>query len=599
MTHEATTRAVDWLANFDAALADGNAAAAAALFNPDGYWRDLVAFTWNIQTSEGRSDISAMLDAVLDRVKPGDFRIVGEATEAEGATSAWFTFETAVARGKGHVRLRDGKAWTLFTTMRELKGHEERQGGTRDEGVVHGAVKGGQETWLERRQGENAALGITDQPFCLVIGGGQGGIGLGARLKRIGVPTLIIDANQRAGDAWRNRYKSLCLHDPVWYDHLPYMPFPEHWPVYTPKDKMGDWLEMYVGIMELNYWTSTICKSASYDAASGVWTVEVERHGTKMTLRPQHIVLATGMSGVPETPEIPGMASFAGQQHHSSAHHGGDAWAGKHCIVVGANNSAHDIAVDLWEHGAASVTMLQRSSTLVGRASTLRRNGDAGLYSQAAVDRGLAVDDADLTVASLPYALWPAAQKLAWDKIRQDDAEFYARLTAAGFKLDFGDDDSGLSLKYHRRGSGYYIDVGGSELVANGAIALRSGVGAREIRPQSLVLSTGEELPADLIVYATGYGSMNGWAEKLISREVAEKVGICWGLGSNTAKDPGPWEGELRNMWKPTQQDGLWFHGGNLAQSRHYSRYLALQLKARFEGIATPVYGMPVVQHRR
>ena len=136
-------------------------------------------------------------------------------------------------------------------------------------------------------------------------------------------------------------------------------------------------------------------------------------------------------------------------------------------------------------------------------------------------------------------------------------------------------------------------------MVANGAIALRSGVGAREIRPQSLVLSTGEELPADLIVYATGYGSMNGWAERLISREVAEKVGICWGLGSNTAKDPGPWEGELRNMWKPTQQDGLWFHGGNLAQSRHYSRYLALQLKARFEGIATPVYGMPVVQHRR
>jgi len=92
---------------------------------------------------------------------------------------------------------------------------------------------------------------------------------------------------------------------------------------------------------------------------------------------------------------------------------------------------------------------------------------------------------------------------------------------------------------------------------------------------------------------------MNGWAEKLISRDVADKVGICWGLGSNTAKDPGPWEGELRNMWKPTQQDGLWFHGGNLAQSRHYSRYLALQLKARFEGIATPIYGLPAVHHPR
>ncbi len=597
MTSEATTRAILWLANFEAALADGNVAA--AMFTPDSYWRDLVAFTWNIKTSEGPAEIRAMLDAVLDRVQPGTFRIQGEATEADGATAAWFTFETAIARGKGHVRLRGGKAWTLFTTMRELKGHEERQGGTRDEGVVHGALKGGRETWLERRQAEDAAFGVADQPFCLVIGGGQGGIGLGARLKRIGVPSLIIDANRRAGDAWRNRYKSLCLHDPVWYDHLPYMPFPEHWPVYTPKDKMGDWLEMYVGIMELNYWPSTLCKGASYDAVAGAWTVDVERDGVALVIRPKHIVLATGMSGFPEIPKVPGMAAFAGQQHHSSAHPGGDAWAGKHCIVVGANNSAHDIAVDLWEHNAASVTMLQRSSTLVGRASTLRKNGDAGLYSQAAVDRGLGVDDADLIVAALPYALWPAAQKPIWDKIRQDDAVFYARLTAAGFKLDFGDDDSGLSLKYARRGSGYYIDVGGSELVANGAIALRSAVEAVEIRPDSVILSNGEELPADLIVYATGYGSMNGWAEMLISREVADKVGICWGLGSDTAKDPGPWEGELRNMWKPTQQDGLWFHGGNLAQSRHYSRYLALQLKARFEGIATPVYGMPMVHHKR
>ena len=599
MTTEATTRAVLWLANFENALADGNTAAATAMFLPDGYWRDLVAFTWNFKTSEGAGEIRAMLDAVLARVKPGTFRIQGEASEAEGVTSAWFTFETTVARGKGHLRLRGGKAWTLFTTMRELKGHEERQGWTRDEGVVHGALKGGRETWLERRQASEAAVGITVQPFCLVIGGGQGGIGLGARLKQIGVPSLVIDANKRAGDAWRNRYKSLCLHDPVWYDHLPYLPFPDHWPVYTPKDKMGDWLEMYVGIMELNYWASTVCKGASYDEAAQEWTVNVERDGKPLVIRPKHIVLATGMSGVPEMPKTKGMETFAGQQHHSSAHPGGDAWAGKHCIVVGANNSAHDIAVDLWEHGAASVTMLQRSSTLVGRASTLRKNGDAGLYSQSAVDRGLNVDDADLTVASLPYALWPAAQKPIWDKIRKDDAEFYARLDKAGFKLDFGDDDSGLSLKYHRRGSGYYIDVGGSELVANGSIALRSGVTTTEIKPHSIVLSNGEELPADLIVYATGYGSMSGWAEMLISREVAEKVGICWGLGSNTAKDPGPWEGELRNMWKPTRQDGLWFHGGNLAQSRHYSRYLALQLKARFEGIETAVYGMPVVHHPR
>ena len=68
-------------------------------------------------------------------------------------------------------------------------------------------------------------------------------------------------------------------------------------------------------------------------------------------------------------------------------------------------------------------------------------------------------------------------------------------------------------------------------------------------------MEDGTELPADLVVYATGYNSMNGWAAELISQEVADRVGKVWGLGSDTTKDPGPWEGEQRNMWKPTQQD--------------------------------------------
>lgn len=63
-------------------------------------------------------------------------------------------------------------------------------------------------------------------------------------------------------------------------------------------------------------------------------------------------------------------------------------------------------------------------------------------------------------------------------------------------------------------------------------------------------------------------------------------------------KDPGPWEGEERNMWKPTAVKSLWFHGGNLHQSRHYSLYLSLQLKARFESLDTPVYGIPKVYHK-
>ena len=183
--------------------------------------------------------------------------------------------------------------------------------------------------------------------------------------------------------------------------------------------------------------------------------------------------------------------------------------------------------------------------------------------------------------------------------MKKKDADLYARLERAGFMLDFGEDESGLGMKYLRRGSGYYIDVGASDLIASGEIKLKSGVTISQIKEHSVVLSDGAELPADLIVYATGYGSMNGWAAGLISQAVADKVGKCWGLGSGTTNDPGPWEGELRNMWKPTAQPGLWFQGGNLHQARHYSQFLALQLKARMEAIPTPVYGLGQTHHLR
>ena len=163
--------------------------------------------------------------------------------------------------------------------------------------------------------------------------------------------------------------------------------------------------------------------------------------------------------------------------------------------------------------------------------------------------------------------------------------------------FDGGEDESGLSVKYLRRGSGYYIDVGGSDLIINGEIKLEIHAEVQEFKENSIILSNGKEIDADLVVFATGYGSMNGWAAKLISQEVADRIGKCWGLGSGTKNDPGPWEGELRNMWKPTHQEALWFHGGNLAQSRHYSKYLSLQLKARYENIPFEVYGIPKVNH--
>ena len=597
-THGPTATASDWLTRFEAALAAANLDAVAALFDDECYWRDLVSFTWNISTQEGRDAIRAMLQARLADTAPGQFRLEGEATEADGVTEAWFTFETGVARGRGHLRLRQGRAWTLLTTMTELKGFEEKKGERRIAGAEHGAQPGGRESWLEKKQAREAALGYTEQPYVLIIGGGQGGIGLASRLRRLDVPTIVIDKNARAGDSWRNRYKSLCLHDPVWYDHLPYMPFPDDWPVFAPKDKVGDWLEMYTKVMELNYWTSTIARKARFDEATQTWEVQVERDGQPVTLRPKQLVFALGVSGYPNVPKIPGAETFEGTQHHSSQHPGGAAWAGKHCVVLGSNNSAHDICADLWEHGA-DVTMIQRSSTHIAPSNSLMELALGGLYSEQAVRNGITTDKADLIFASVPYKIMHTFHIPVYEEMKKRDADLYARLEKAGFLLDFGEDGSGLFMKYLRRGSGYYIDVGASELVADGRIKLKSGVNIERINPRSVTLTDGTELPADLLVYATGYGSMNNWLADLVSPEVADTVGKCWGLGSNTTKDPGPWEGELRNMWKPTAQPQMWFHGGNLHQSRHYSQFLALQLKARMEGLPTEVYGRVGPHHQR
>src|SRR5204862_1390907 len=360
----------------------------------DCYWRDLVAFTWNVETAEGRGAIRARLERTLAGASPTAWVLTGLSPAGDGF---FFTFETRSGRGVGHVRLRDGRAWTLLTALRELKGHEEAAGARRAHGV--------EPSWSERRQREAAELGATRQPYVLIVGGGQGGIALGARLKRHGVPALIVEKNARAGDSWRKRYRSLCLHDPVWYDHMPYLPFPDHWPVFSPKDQMGDWLEMYAKVMELNYWSSTLCTGARYDEEAGEWEVSLNYGGDRIKLYPKQLVLATGMSGFPYMPALRGADAFEGRLCHSSQFDAGSNYAGKNCVVLGSNNSAHDIAADLWEQGAQSVTMIQRSSSVVCTSDALMEHAWGKLYSQAALEAGITTEIADLTVASTPFKL--------------------------------------------------------------------------------------------------------------------------------------------------------------------------------------------------
>ena len=360
-------RAETWLSGFEDALRARDVDRAAGMFAATSFWRDLISFSWNITTVENPAGVAELLTDTLERTDPSGFATSEPADEADGVTTAWFTFETAVGRGRGLLRLveEDGvpRAWTFLTTMYELKGHEEPRGDRRPQGAEHGADKH-RTTWLEHRQAEAESLGSTTQPYVLVVGGGQGGIALGARLRQLGVPSLVIDKHARPGDQWRNRYKSLCLHDPVWYDHLPYLKFPDNWPVFAPKDKIGDWLESYAKVMEVPYWSSTVATTAQPTTtgrpASGRsrWSARASHSRCD----PRTWCWPPACPASPTSRTLPGQDVFRGDQHHSSAHPGPDAYAGKRCVVIGSNNSAFDICGALWENDA-DVTMVQRSST--------------------------------------------------------------------------------------------------------------------------------------------------------------------------------------------------------------------------------------------
>ena len=580
----------NWLARFDAALRAGEPREVAELFEPGGYWRDLLTFTWNISTMEGREAITGMLGECLFRTAPSGWRRTGVAEETEDGHAAWIAFETGAAHGTGRVTIRDGRCHVLLTAVADLKGHEEARGRTRPQGILHKADRT-RTTWSERRTAEAARIGRQEAPEVLVVGAGQGGIALGARLKSLGVPTLIVEKNPRAGDSWRNRYRSLVLHDPVWYDHLPYLPFPETWPVFCPKDKMGDWLEAYASIFELDIWTSSTCERATWSTGAGRWTATIRRgDGEEVTVSPRQLVFCTGAYGPPNEIRFPGKDDFTGTLLHSAHYASGAPFRGKRAVVIGAGSSAHDVAVDLWEAGA-EVTMLQRRPSIVVKSETLMDLG-FDIYSEDAVQKGITTEMADMLSAATPFRLFEDKQKRLYDTIRTRDAAFYGRLGAAGFAFDFGEDETGLMMRALRTASGYYIDVGASDLISEGEIAVINGEVER-LTSSGLRLASGREVQADVIVACIGYQSMNEAVADIVSREVADAVGPCWGLGSGIRGDPGPWQGELRNMWKPTAQEALWFHGGNLALSRFYSRFVALQLKARMEAIPTPVYGRP------
>jgi len=573
-------KTIEWLAAFELAIASRDEEAISKLFVAESHWRDLFIFTWNITPRNGREAVvSTLLDAMAP-MKPTNFRIAEGRTPprqamraGEEVIEAIFSFETAVARGVGILRLpvaTPEKAWMISTALDEIKDAEWPVGDNRPSGK-HDRLFGG-DTKAQRHARE---LEYSDRdPAVIVVGGGHNGISTGAQLRMLGVDALVVERNARVGDVWRNRYASLALHNKIQLNHLPFMKYPDNWPLFLTKDALGDWLEAYANAMDVNVWTGTEFVGARWDEAGQLWNVTVRRaDGTERTLRPRHVVFANGgIVGKPNIPDFPGLKDFGGKLIHSHDYVSGEAWRDKKVLILGVGNTAHDIAQDL--HGYdADVKMIQRGSITVFSVEAVTLNH--ALYYKGDTP----LEDCDLIATSPCYPVALKGYQLNVQKMLEVDKPLLDGLKARGMKLDIGEDGGGHQMKIRKQHGGYYLNVGCSDLIVNGDVGLLQTDDAERFVEGGLLMKDGTLHEADLVITATGYEPPASEVARLLGQEVADRIGPIWGLDERDA--------ELRNMYKPTAQPGLWFVAGGFAQGRVWTRFIALQIAARERGLVT------------
>ena len=577
-----------WLSDFEKLIVTAEFLKLKNIFHTDCHWRDILAFTWHIKTFTGIKSIGDAFRRYSGPIAPAQFRIDNKRSPPRNVIRAGtrcieviFSFKTSIGKGNGVLRLRndgDGKlkAWTILTALHSLNSFEERLDSERPKGFVYSKGFGGP-NWLDNR--ETASAFLNKDPAVLVVGAGQAGLSIAARLGQLNVDTLVIDKADRIGDNWRNRYHRLSLHNQTHVNHLPYMQFPSNWPAYIPKDKLAGWFEAYAESMELNVWNNTKFTGGIYNEEKKYWHIEIRRSNeTVRKITPRHVILATGVSGIPNRPNIPGLNEFEGTVVHSSEFKSGEAWRGKKTLVIGSGNSGHDIAQDLYSNGAEVLIVQRQPTTIVDIEPSAQL--PYRLY-----DEGLPLEDCDLITTASPFELMKKTHQLITEETKIIDKDLLSGLSKVGFKIDFGEDNTGWQFKYLNRGGGYYFNVGCSDLIVSRKINVLQFSEIASFVKEGLNNKEGTTFPLDLIVLATGFKGQQELVLKFFGEKVAERVGPIWGF------DPG--EQELRNMWVRTPHPGLWFIAGSFAQCRIYSKYLGLQIKACEEGLIPLIQRAP------
>ncbi|KAF7313083.1 hypothetical protein MKEN_00994100 [Mycena kentingensis (nom. inval.)] len=521
-----------WLDTFSAGFASSDAEAIAQRFHSYGFLRDILTFTWTNRTLVGRPKIEPFLAQHLAHAEICDLELSKgphlspHFQPIAGAVVSGFTFETRVGPGLGCMLLTrpmgypDGewKALSVLMTLRDIRAHEEA--GPED-GVYGGHTIPWEDHDRERREK------IEADPYVLILGGGQTGLNVGARFKQMDISSIILERTAVVSNV------------------------PANWPYFTSRDKLAVWLEQYAVGQDLVVWTSsTLLPTPTFDESTKRWTATVSRAGNLVTLKPAHIVVAAGTLGSAYYPPMANPSVFGGTILHTANYHGAAAFSGKRVVVVGAGNSAADVCQDSVVAGAASVTMVQRSSTCVMSVETARA-GQLNFWPE-----GVPTEVADLKVNALPTLL---IEKPVHEGLRE-----------AGLKLNMGPDGAGAYLLMFERFGGFWLDVGCAQLIRDGKVKVKQGVEPASFTANSIVFTDGSSLEADIVVFATSYKSIRDDLRPLFGDAVIDQTAPLWGLDD---------EGELKGCYHPSGYPHLWFAAGNFTISRFFSKQLALTIK--------------------
>lgn len=518
---------------------------------------------------EGHNRITAYLLNKLPAVHLSEFKLDGQpgfrpepVLDGRGI-GAGFTFETPDRLGRGYVHLLEDdssgtwRALSVFMMLEDIKGHEER-------GPELGVYGGHTVSWEEMNAARRAR--VESDPYVVIVGGGQTGLQIAARFKQMDIPTIVVEKNSSVGEQWRQRYPTLSLHTTRNHHTFLYQPYPRNWPLFTPRDKVADWLKQYAESQDLIVWTNSVIEQTpSYNREAKKWNITVKRHGTKIALQPAHIIIAIGTLGTPLIPDIPGRERYKGIVMHASTYMGGEPFAGKRTLVVGAANTSADICQDLCFRGAQSVTMLQRSSTCVVSIGSVKAAMARGYPD------GLPLEICDVKYNSMPLGLQRGLARAKEAMLWEREKELHAKLRKGGLKLNMGRDGSGQHFLVYERCGRYWIDVGVADMIESGKVKVKQGVEIQRFTETGVVFSDGSDLVLDLVVFATGYHDPREDLKSIFGADVIDATSPLWGLDEET---------EIRGCYRPSGYPGLWYGAGDFSMSRFLSKQLALLIKA-------------------